>query len=294
MARKSRKETVVEKDMPHPSTKTYFVGAYIRLSAEDKKQKGDSIENQQAIIKAYIDEQNKMNELETDTRSHTLSVPSILELTESYIDNGKSGQTLARPAFQRMIADMENGKITCCITKDLSRLGRSAIDTGFYVEKFFPTNKIRYISINDNYDSDDPNSGAGSSCGGIMLSLKNMVNEAYALEIGRKVSSTAQMNIRNGCFIGKIAPYGYVKSRENKHKLEIDTYASEIVKKIFDMRADGHNVSSISNWLSDHNILPPNHYLASIGLLGENEVGKTKCDLFHAKKSDLYRRYGSR
>jgi DNA invertase Pin-like site-specific DNA recombinase len=202
---------------------TFRVGAYVRLSVEDRKKIGDSIENQQAIIWAYIED-------------HT-----DLELADTYIDNGVTGLTMERPEFQRMLADLESGRINACVTKDLSRLGRSAIDTGYYIEKYFPTHNIRYIAINDNYDSADPNSG------GIMVSLKNMVNEHYALETGRKIRATKQMQIRNGCFVGNHAPYGYLKYPNDKHKLVIDPYASGVVRRIFEMFADGHGVTFILN-----------------------------------------------
>jgi len=117
------------------TAKTYNVGAYVRLSAVDKKQKGDSIENQQAIIAAYCDERPE------------------LVIREVYIDNGLSGQTFERPAFKKMLDDIENGLIDCCVSKDLSRYGRSAIDTGYYIEKYFPAHNIRCIAVNDNYDS---------------------------------------------------------------------------------------------------------------------------------------------
>ena len=240
MARTSRRGT----DNLHVNTvkPVSRLGAYVRLSAVDRKQKGDSIENQQAIINAYIAERPD------------------LELTETYIDNGTTGQTFERPAFQRMLADFENGKINGCVTKDLSRLGRNAIDTGFYIEKFFPTRNIRYIAINDNYDSTD-----GSS-GGIMVSLKNMINEAYALEIGRKIRTTKQINIRNGCFVGRFAPYGYLKSKTDCHKIVPDDYAAEIVRHMFEMAADGQGIKEIQNWLNDSGVLPPKRYLHSIGL----------------------------
>jgi len=251
MARKSRKNAdvnVVATSMP--AQKPMFrVGAYVRMSVEDKKQKGNSIENQQAIINAYIDE-------------HT-----DLELAETYIDNGLSGQSFDRPAFSQMIADMESGKINGCITKDLSRLGRNAIDTGYYIEKFFPTKGIRYIAVTDNYDSADPKSG------GVMISLKNMVNEAYALEVSRKVKATIRMNIRNGCFIGGIAPYGYFKSENDCHKLVVDPYAAGFVRTMYEMAANGQSHGSILAWLNDNDIAPPMRYIYSKGLTTENSKG---------------------
>ena len=174
MARKSRKNIEPAADLQATKQTAYDVGAYVRLSALDKKEKSDSIETQQAIIAAFITEH------------------SDLELRETYIDNGLSGQSFERPAFQRMLNDMENGKINCCVTKDLSRLGRNAIDTGYYIEKHFPTHGIRFIAINDDYDSANGNST------GIVLSLKNMINEAYALDIGRKTRATKQLHIRDG------------------------------------------------------------------------------------------------
>ena len=218
------------------AVKTWNVGAYVRLSAVDRKQKGDSIENQQAIIGAFIAEHPDM------------------VLREVYIDNGTTGQTFERAGFQRMLADLESGRIDCCISKDLSRLGRNAIDTGYYIEKYFPTHGIRYIAITDNYDSADGNSG------GIMVSLKNMMNETYALEVGRKVHTTRQMNINNGCFVGGFAPYGFLKDPQDGHKLIPDPYAGAIVRSIFEMFADGRGVTAILNHLNEQNIVPPNLY----------------------------------
>jgi DNA invertase Pin-like site-specific DNA recombinase len=234
MARKSRKKLDLAE--VQPIKKVYNVGAYIRLSAVDRKQKGDSLETQQAIIEAFIAEHSDM------------------ELREIYIDNGQSGQSFERPAFQQMLADMESGRINCCAVKDLSRLGRNAIDSGYYIEKYFPLNNIRFVAITDNYDSND---GTG---GGIMLSLKNMINESYALDIGRKVHNTRQMNSRSGKFVGAFAPYGFQKDPNDGHRLVVDPYAAEVVKSIFEMFAEGLGVTFILNHLNEQNIMPPNLY----------------------------------
>lgn len=248
MARISRKNIDLATVETRPAVRTWNVGAYVRLSAVDRKQKGDSIENQQAIIAAYCDERPE------------------LVIREIYIDNGLSGQKIDRPAFQKMLADMGNGLIDCCISKDLSRYGRSAIDTGYYIEKFFPTNGIRCIAINDNYDSADGQSG------GVMVSLKNLVNEHYALEIGRKIHTTKQMNIRNGCFVGAMPPYGYLKSAEDSHKLVPDPDAAPIVARIFGMTANGEAVSAICGWLNGCGILPPKKHLHSIGVASAKQA----------------------
>jgi len=249
MARKSRKNNIeaVAVDTPVIS-RVWNVGAYVRLSGIDRKQKGDSIENQQAIISAYIAEKSDM------------------VLCETYIDNGRTGQNFEREGFQRMLADMESGKIDCCISKDLSRLGRNAIDTGYYIEKYFPTNGIRYIAITDNYDSADGNSS------GIMVSLKNMVNETYALEVGRKVRATKQLQIQSGLFVGQYAPYGYLKNTDDCHALVVEPTAAAIVRRIFDMAADGKTGTDILEWLNGNNILPPNHHLHALGVLTKKQV----------------------
>jgi DNA invertase Pin-like site-specific DNA recombinase len=236
MARKSRKNIDAAAVETPAAVKRWNAGAYVRLSAVDRKKKGDSIENQQAIINAFIAERSDMI------------------LCETYIDNGTTGQTFERDGFQCMLADMESGKIDCCVSKDLSRLGRNAIDTGYYIEKYFPTHGIRYVAINDNYDS------AEGTSNGIMLSLKNMVNETYAIEVGRKVHTTRQMNINNGCFVGGFAPYGFLKDPKDGHKLIPDPYASEIVRRIFEMFADGDGATVILNHLNEQEIVPPNLY----------------------------------
>ncbi len=248
MARKSRKNLDSLPVQAVPKT-VFHAGAYIRLSVVDKRHRGDSLETQQAIIEAYIAERPD------------------LELADTYIDNGLSGQSFERPAFKRMLADMESGKINCCITKDLSRLGRNAIDTGYYIEKYFPARGVRFIAVTDDVDSAD---GRNT---GVMMNLKNMVNEAYALDVGRKIRATVQMNIRNGGFVGSTAPYGYLKSREDCHKLVPDDYAASIVRRIFDMAAGGQSMNAILEWLNGNGVLPPRRYMHSIGLATEKEIG---------------------
>jgi DNA invertase Pin-like site-specific DNA recombinase len=254
MARKSRKnaDTAV---VTAPAARTWNVGAYVRLSAVDRKQKGDSIENQQAIIAAYCDAHRTAD-----------GMPELI-IREIYIDNGLSGQSFERPAFQRMLADMENGVIDSCAAKDLSRYGRSAIDTGYYIEKYFPAIGIRCIAINDNYDSADSHNSDG-----ITVNLKNLVNESYALDIGRKIHDTKQMNIRNGCFVGAIPPYGYLKSAEDNHKLVPDPQAAPIVSKMFEMAASGVSTSDIHKWLMANGTLPPMKHFLSIGVVTEKKA----------------------
>lgn len=242
MARKSRKglDTVVQSTAPQKTI--YNVAAYVRLSAPDRKHRGDSLETQQAIIREFIDDHHDM------------------ELREIYIDNGLPGQSFERPAFLRMKDNIENGLINCCITKDLSRLGRNAIDTGFYIETFFPKQGCRYIAITDNYDSADGQSG------GIMVSLKNMVNETIALETGRKIRAHHQQLTREGGFSGVHPPYGYLKAPNNVHQLILDEYAGAIVRRIFEMYLTGEGVTAIVEWLNTDGILTPKQYFHTKGV----------------------------
>lgn len=148
-------------------------------------------------------------------------------------------------------------------------MGRNAIDTGYYIEKYFPTHGIRYIAISDDYDSNSDHNG-------IMVSLKNMINEAYALEVGRKIRASKQLCINSGKYIGRIAPYGYLKSKTNKHILIPDENVASVVTKIFEMAGDGVAVSVIKNWLNDNEILPPRLYFHSIGLASDKELPSQK------------------
>lgn len=248
MARKSRKNIPAVTPQIEPQSVLYDVAGYVRLSAVDRKQKGDSIETQQAIIRAFVAEHPDLN------------------LREIYIDNGVSGMTFERPAFQRMLADAEQGKINCVVTKDLSRAGRNAIDTGYYIEKYFPAHGLRFIAINDHYDSADGVNG------GMMVTLKNIVNETYALEIGRKVRATKQMNIREGAFVGRNAPYGYLKSKTDPHKLVVDPYAAPYVRRMFEMAADGCGVGDIQNLLHRESVLPPKKHFYQMGLVTAKEA----------------------
>ena len=251
MARKSRKGLDAALQPAAPQKFVFYVGVYVRLSVEDKKRKGDSIETQQAIIKEFLDERHDF------------------EVRETYIDNGTSGQSFERPAFLRMKEDIESGLINCCVTKDLSRLGRNAIDTGFYIETYFPKQGVRYIAVTDGYDSADGQSG------GIMVSLKNMVNETIALEAGRKLRAHHDMLTREGGFSGAHAPYGYLKADDDVHRLVPDEYAGAIVRRIFEMYSSGTGITVILEWLNSSDILSPKHYFHTKGV-GTGNISKSR------------------
>ncbi len=207
---------------------------YCRLSRDDDFE-GDSmsIQNQKAMLKRFADENGHIN-------------------CEYFIDDGISGTTFERKGFQDMIAGIENGRIGTVIVKDLSRLGREYLQTGYYTEIMFPKYDVRFIAVNDNVDS---NNGDNE-----FAPFKNIINEWYARDISRKIRSSFRTKALNGDFFGTIAPYGYMKSPENKHKLIPDEHAP-IVQRMFKMALEGMNCNAIARTLKSENIPIPGAYI---------------------------------
>lgn len=216
----------------------YKVAKYMRLSRDDgDDRESESIENQRDILDSYIKEHAELEE------------------TGEYIDDGYTGTNFNRPGFKKMLQDIENGKIDCIITKDLSRFGRDHIDTGYYLERYLPANNIRYIAIGDNVDTINPD-------GLQFLTFKLSFNDYYAQDISNKIKSVKQRKIEKGEFQGGTAPYGYKKDDKIKNHLIIDEVASEIVKEIFDMYVNkGKSTIKIAENLNERNIKAPAIYL---------------------------------
>lgn len=238
MARKSRKNietAVVERKDPFIHT-----ALYIRLSVEDGNHRSNSIENQQLIIDDYISNKPEFSVYDT------------------YIDNGLTGTNFDRPGFQRMLSDIEAGHITCVIVKDLSRLGRNAIDSGYYIEQYFPKYKVRFIAVTDDYDTAKPNSASG-----IMLPLKNIINEAYAIDISKKIRAQAHQDMLDGNFVGARPPFGYRKDPANCHKLLVDEATAPIVRQIFEWSAAGIGVNTIAKLLNEMKAVTASEYKRS-------------------------------
>jgi len=249
MARKSRKQP--QSMTPIESAKTlYNAAAYIRLSSDAKKKRGDSLETQQDIIENHI------------------AASSDIRMVEVYCDNQATGTNFDRPGFQRMMADAESGRINCIIVKDLSRFGRNAIDAGYYIEKQLPAMGVRFIAVTDSFDSLEGD-------GGIMLPLKNIIAESYALDISRKCKSVQRQNIREGRFVGRMAPYGFAKMPEDCRRLIVDEEAAVIVRRMFDFVAGGMGVGELTRQLNEDAVLPPSHYKWGKGLItNEKLLGK--------------------
>ena len=217
----------------------YNVGIYIRLSQEDKDKKyesaSESVINQRQILKDYV----KINNY---------------NLIDEYIDDGYSGTDFERPAFKRMIDDIQNKKINLVIVKDLSRLGRDHVKTGYYIETFFPENKVRFISLMENYDSIKNQASNDSSTFIIAC------NDYYSKQNSLKIRNVLDEKRKNGKFIGSAPCFGYMRDPNDKGHLIPNPETSKIVKMIFEWRRNDIGVSEIATRLTNMNVKTPAGY----------------------------------
>jgi DNA invertase Pin-like site-specific DNA recombinase len=228
---------------------TYRCALYIRLSREDgDKEESDSVGNQRRLLQEFAEKREDMI------------------VSDCYIDEGYSGTNFNRPAFQKMMTDIMSEKITCVIVKDLSRFGRDYIETGRYLERIFPKQGVRFISITDNIDSI-------KQVYDILLPIKNIFNEQYAKDISQKIHAVVKSKQQAGEFIGAFASYGYRKSPTNKNKLIIDSYAATVVQKIFSWYIQGMGKATIAKQLNREGVLCPSEYKR---LNGENYVNHNR------------------
>lgn len=214
-------------------------GVYVRLSKEDgDKKESDSIKNQKELIRNF-------NETHPE-----------IKIVEEYSDDGYSGINFDRPGFQRMMDDIKEEKINCIIVKDLSRFGRNYIETGRYLEQILPFLGVRFIAINDNYDSANKIQQNDQ----IILPFKNLINDAYCRDISIKVRSNLNAKRKRGDFVGAFTPYGYKKAKENKNQLVVDKPAARVVKRIFQMKIAGKSNSGIAETLNTEGVPTPYEY----------------------------------
>lgn len=218
---------------------------YVRLSHEDgDREESNSVTAQKELIRHYF------------TRH-----PEMIECGMR-VDDGFSGSGFDRPAFQAMMADVKAGKIDCIVVKDLSRFGRNYLDAGEYMERIFPFLGVRFIAINDCYDSLNSNKETDS----LMIPFKNLINEAFCRDTSVKIRSQLEIKRRRGDFTGAFAVYGYLKDPENKNHLVADTYAADVVRDIFRWKMDGISAGDIADRLNVSGILAPMDYKKSLGM----------------------------
>ena len=217
----------------------FNVGVYIRLSQEDKDKKyesdSESVINQKELLRGYVKNNN-------------------FNLVKEYVDDGYSGTDFERPGFQNMLEDINNKKINCVIVKDLSRLGRDHVMTGYYIETFFPENNIRFISILESYDSFKNQASNDSSTFIIAC------NDYYSKQNSIKIRNVLNEKRKNGKFVGSLPCFGYMRDPLDKGHLIPNPDTSLIVKKIFKWRADGIGPTEIANRLNKANVITPSGY----------------------------------
>ena len=226
------------------SNKIYNACIYARLSRDDgDKLESDSITNQKALIRDFLSKH-----------------PEIHVVSEK-TDDGYSGVNFDRPAFQEMMHEIRSGKVNCVVVKDLSRFGRNYIEAGNYIERVFPFMGVRFIAINDSYDSLDKNQSDS-----LIIPFKNLINDAYCKDISVKIRYQLEIKRKKGQFIGAFAVYGYLKDEEDHNRLVIDTYASEVVRAIFKWKLEGMSQGRIADKLNMQGVLCPMEYKISLGM----------------------------
>lgn len=238
MARKSRKASAEAASQP-ARVKGYRTAIYVRLSREDeRKVESESVENQMEFLKEFV------------------SRDSSLMLADGYIDRHVTGTKFDRPEFNRMMEDIRSGKIDCVVVKDLSRLGRNYLEAGDYIEKIFPFFGIRFIAVTDCYDSLISNPTED----GLVVPLKNLINEAYAKDISKKICTSFENQFRQGIFFATTAAYGYRKDPDDPHMVLVDEDVRDIVVRIFMEYTGGKSLAQIARDLNKDGIQAPSVY----------------------------------
>ncbi len=216
---------------------SYNVGLYIRLSREDddKTLESESITNQKSLLLQYVTENN-------------------LRIYDIYIDDGFSGTTFDRPDFNRLLNDIELGRVNMVITKDMSRLGRDYIGTGNLIEKYFPEHNVRYIAVTDNIDTflDSSNND--------IAPFKAIMNDMYAKDISKKIKSSLKAKMKEGKWVGGRTPFGYDQDKDNKNHLVVNIEQASVVRRIFNMCLEGLSFFKIAKQLTNEGVKTPVQY----------------------------------
>lgn len=224
---------------------TFKVAIYLRLSKEDDdlscssgaKSESNSISNQRKLIYDFM------------------KLHPELELYDEYKDDGKSGSNFDRAEFQRMMMDIEAGKVNCVVVKDQSRFGRDYIDVGKYKEKIFPKLGVRFITINEGYDS-----LSATSSDDLAFTINSFVYDFYIRDISTKIRTNLTAKKQNGEYAGAFVAYGYVKDSNDKSKLVVDQFAADVVRDIFRWKIEGLSPQNIAVRLNEIGIPSPAEY----------------------------------
>lgn len=270
MARKSRKDTRyrVKEATILPAVLRYHAALYGRISVESlEKIARDTIGTQMDLLHDFA-----------------ATLPDV-EVMDTYIDDDITGTNFERPAYERMMNDVDSGKINCIIVKDLSRFAREHLGAGEYLEKIFPEKGVRFIAITDNIDTlnDD---------GGVIVPFKNVLNEIYAKDTSKKIQDNFFTMQKNGQFCGSKVPYGYVRSEENKHNFIVDEEAAAVIRKVFAMYVEeGETLIGIAKKLEREEIPCPARYAYEKNYMKTKESRNAKWTMASVSKIVRNRTY---
>lgn len=249
MARTANRRMKSEEMLSKESINSFQTAIYARISRDKKEKPSDSIENQIALCESFIQ------------KSEDFSLAGI------YKDIAKTGTDFERPDFENLMDEVRMGKVNCIVVKDLSRFGRNYTELGNFIEKIFPFLGVRFVAVNDKLDTfhmEDPNKS-------LEVILKNIVNETYAKDISKKISTSHQIRIKQGGFICGAAPYGYTarKDEDGVRRLYVDENTASVVKEIFDAYLKGFSTLDISKLLLEKKVYIATDY---------RKFGKAKAD----------------
>ena len=226
------------------------IAKYLRISGEDRdlkqagKTESDSIANQRNLLDSFI------------TQHDDFAQAEVVE----FCDDGWSGKNFERPGVRAMLEQVKRGKIQCIVVKDLSRFGRDYLTVGNYISKIFPFMGVRFIAVNDGLDSARP-----GDVDSLDTSFKALLYDLYSRDLSRKVRSAKRFRAQRGDFVAPFAPYGYKKSPENHNQLIIDPPAAEVVRRIFNLIAEGNSAVMVARMMNDEAVLTPMLYKRAAG-----------------------------
>ena len=256
------------------SKSNYVIALYLRLSQEDEVYgESESIANQRDLLNDYV------------SKNKEFINAQVIEFS----DDGYSGTNFNRPAVTDMLEKVRNGAINCIIVKDFSRFGRNFVEVGDYIEQILPFLGVRFISVNNNFDSKNHI----TSTGALDIAFKNLINDLYSKDISKKVRSAKQVKMAKGDFMSSGALYGYFKSAENKNQLIIDSVAATYVRRVFYLCTQGNSTTSIASILNSENIPTPLVYKHSIGkgrkwkVVGDENVW-TRANVLRTLRDERY------
>lgn len=245
----------LQEEKINSESKCWKTALYARLSVELLNRKTESIENQLELMRKYTSAKSEFSEI------------------YEYTDHGFTGTDFNRPGFERMMDDARRGKINCIVVKDLSRLGRNYLETSNLIETIFPFLGVRFISVNDHFDTNEENNGNKE----LEIALKNLVNDMYARDVSKRVSTVRKQDQLRGKFMGSNAPYGYKVDEDHPlRQLIVDEAAAEIVREIYEMVLSGTTLRQISIRLQEQKLNIPGQYFRTGHLYREPEDKITK------------------